>query len=87
MLGISIHALREERDIGYCRKFKEVKMISIHALREERDLLARQPLLLVCRISIHALREERDRNQREPPNSSAIFQSTRSARSATFPGR
>ena len=40
-LAISIHALREEGDIGV-RIFNQYSVISIHALREEGDL----PVLL-----------------------------------------
>ena len=56
---ISIHALREERDIGRTASIPE-ELISIHALREERDLPLATSLLEAV-ISIHALREERDR--------------------------
>ena len=57
---ISIHALREEGDIGdeYYQKHKD---ISIHALREEGD--AQIPRFYEkMMISIHALREEGDRS-------------------------
>ena len=56
--AISIHALREEGDIGECAPAEPVA-ISIHALREEGDLgegTGKIPTL----ISIHALREEGD---------------------------
>ena len=34
---ISIHALREERDLRLFRLYRFAGLISIHALREERD--------------------------------------------------
>ena len=55
---ISIHALREEGDLGVVHVRAQIG-ISIHALREEGDC----PLshcLACARISIHALREEGD---------------------------
>ena len=79
---ISIHALREERDITRVM-VGSGKVISIHALREERDgfgPLAIRPL----RISIHALREERDITVKILDQGVIQFQSTRSARSATL---
>ena len=36
-LPISIHALREERDMSCAEDMLSVVEISIHALREERD--------------------------------------------------
>ena len=36
---ISIHALREERDLVLIRRGRAAQRISIHALREERDVL------------------------------------------------
>ena len=58
--------------------------ISIHALREERD-----PCFWYAsinrQISIHALREERDQVDRRTGKYYYLFQSTRSARSATRP--
>ena len=56
--------------------------ISIHALREERDNKVLQPDLVKV-ISIHALREERDCRQKGWSRRYVVFQSTRSARSAT----
>ena len=38
---ISIHALREERDISATIDFTIASRISIHALREERDYLSK----------------------------------------------
>ena len=57
--------------------------ISIHALREERDLFAAGAWKRKLDISIHALREERDRVAFMAPAQPYLFQSTRSARSAT----
>ena len=55
---ISIHALREEGDLGQGGG-QRIRVISIHALREEGDVLIDhfEPSL---KISIHALREEGD---------------------------
>ena len=56
---ISIHALREEGDSGFCLIEKVPAGISIHALREEGDVevfTTPNPK----DISIHALREEGD---------------------------
>ena len=58
--------------------------ISIHALREERDYVPVLRLECVSRISIHALREERDFGVSMASKLHALFQSTRSARSATY---
>ena len=60
------------------------KTISIHALRKERDPHNRSAAD-AQRISIHALRKERDNSPMTLP-AEAIFQSTRSARSATAAG-
>ena len=58
-ISISIHALREEGDVGAAiAQFVHV-LISIHALREEGDESART-FHLFSLISIHALREEGD---------------------------
>ena len=59
LLHISIHALREEGDLLFQRRFHAVK-ISIHALREEGDLYPRRMRYHTSPISIHALREEGD---------------------------
>ena len=59
--------------------------ISIHALREERDLFTEKDIDSMI-ISIHALREERDRYFQFTTNFIILFQSTRSARSATSIG-
>ena len=59
------------------------KNISIHALREERDHPLPGDGPLVKAISIHALREERDRRWSVTMARAFVFQSTRSARSAT----
>ena len=56
---ISIHALREEGDIGFAVVFQG-KKISIHALREEGDTSVPFMPRKSCLISIHALREEGD---------------------------
>ena len=58
--------------------------ISIHALREERDVATIHQEVLPELISIHALREERDPPRGDLFGRDAIFQSTRSARSATL---
>ena len=107
VLGISIHALREERDqqgknnpaplqkfqstrsarsaTGCPRRERAGGGISIHALREERDAPRHRPLLRQAGISIHALREERDQEQITRAGApELLFQSTRSARSATL---
>ena len=55
---ISIHALREEGDVGFMRS-EVIFYISIHALREEGDVLIRIAAAISI-ISIHALREEGD---------------------------
>ena len=56
--GISIHALRMERDFRLPRK-RQYRAISIHALRMERDCRG-QITDEDSTISIHALRMERD---------------------------
>ena len=58
MVGISIHALREEGDEPQVRRFSG-SSISIHALREEGDFFDGLSALERL-ISIHALREEGD---------------------------
>ena len=57
--GISIHALRMERDRESHKILRCPLAISIHALRMERDAAAGRDALRFC-ISIHALRMERD---------------------------
>ena len=57
-LPISIHALREESDVGE-GPVEHADGISIHALREESDYAIRVEEAL-DEISIHALREESD---------------------------
>ena len=58
LVGISIHALREEGDV-IIKAVDILKQISIHALREEGDSWS--PCLdAPFKISIHALREEGD---------------------------
>ena len=57
---ISIHALREEGDLGAVVKLPDEVEISIHALREEGDLDGLFGSGLDGGISIHALREEGD---------------------------
>ena len=59
VVGISIHALREEGDPRPHLSYDEAE-ISIHALREEGDLFFLLIVQIVI-ISIHALREEGDR--------------------------
>ena len=56
--AISIHALREEGDLRWCRS-RRTDPISIHALREEGDKTGNDELDEKL-ISIHALREEGD---------------------------
>ena len=58
-------------------------MISIHALRMERDSSCCR-LRLPGHISIHALRMERDILHFDSLLSKVLFQSTRSAWSATY---
>ena len=55
---ISIHALREEGDLGFM-PLQTRRFISIHALREEGDTFQREQIISED-ISIHALREEGD---------------------------
>ena len=59
-MGISIHALREESDLGQLVFIVARVFISIHALREESDCLRPAGERTRKRISIHALREESD---------------------------
>ena len=59
ILGISIHALREEGD-GLPIDQPATDEISIHALREEGDQFRRARPVNLRGISIHALREEGD---------------------------
>ena len=61
---ISIHALREEGDIGRNPGYG-IEDISIHALREEGDLPGVRRWSGRQKISIHALREEGDWPQRQ----------------------
>ena len=61
-IKISIHALREEGDLGVVHVRAQIG-ISIHALREEGDAVGDVRGQLV-QISIHALREEGDRGLR-----------------------
>ena len=70
MYGISIHALREEGDLGW-ENGEGFPHISIHALREEGDRSHRKGPRH-RRISIHALREEGDRST---PGRSAAWES------------
>ena len=80
---ISIHALRMERD-GQLQLMASLSDdISIHALRMERDF-REQTLKQYQLISIHALRMERDAILQANLNRLPVFQSTRSAWSATF---
>ena len=80
-LPISIHALREESDVGE-GPVEHADGISIHALREESDVLACR-VQSEERISIHALREESDERKRLRLPAVSKFQSTLSVRRAT----
>ena len=79
---ISIHALRMERDSA-APLFDRPVFISIHALRMERDALPINATSTRGGISIHALRMERDGGCLTTTWSTRLFQSTRSAWSAT----
>ena len=59
-------------------------LISIHALREESDTRFNSNLGKINRISIHALREESDLPSAGEAEPFFLFQSTLSARRATF---
>ena len=83
VLGISIHALREEGDCAGFSVRLSGKDISIHALREEGDQRRGVPMLAPVLISIHALREEGDAGMTEKQRAEFIFLSTPSARRAT----
>ena len=81
-MDISIHALREEGDLGIRERQNDSGRISIHALREEGDGGApEKPHSSV--ISIHALREEGDPTVGYMAYFEYIFLSTPSARRAT----
>ena len=69
---ISIHALREEGDVG---KFigQQFGQISIHALREEGDPCYHVTVYSPEIISIHALREEGDGQHQQRPYSPCHF--------------
>ena len=83
---ISIHALREERDSsGKWLFFYAGNDFNPRAPRGARPQRA-VPHRLTRYISIHALREERDSLAAKMPSSMLLFQSTRSARSATHEG-
>ena len=60
------------------------KKISIHALREESDVDIYTIANALVKISIHALREESDFQHFGPVLKIAGFQSTPSARRATY---
>ena len=60
---ISIHALREEGDLGSGAMRGGIRLISIHALREEGDAQRSTWPRPQWAISIHALREEGDLRQ------------------------
>ena len=60
------------------------KDISIHALREESDITGENRATAFRYISIHALREEGDSAHFASGWSASKFQSTPSARRATF---
>ena len=81
IVDISIHALREEGDVGHGIVVHR-SGISIHALREEGD----EPIdhcTHAAGISIHALREEGDICSLGYDQLAQIFLSTPSARRAT----
>ena len=78
---ISIHALREEGDVGNGIVVHS-SGISIHALREEGDCLSGTGSCYTL-ISIHALREEGDHGHFSQLLSQCLFLSTPSARRAT----
>ena len=80
-LPISIHALREESDVGE-GPVEHADGISIHALREESDRVCAVPDP-DRPISIHALREESDERKRLRLPAVSKFQSTLSVRRAT----
>ena len=61
IVDISIHALREEGNVGHGIVVHR-SGISIHALREEGDLDS-DIAQIIYKISIHALREEGDQRQ------------------------
>ena len=82
---ISIHALREEGDLSERAADALGTLISIHALREEGDLgVSRRSRAEL--ISIHALREEGDPLLCRCSGVRWRFQSTPSARRATYRG-
>ena len=83
LFSISIHALREEGDIGGNFPRKSPQKISIHALREEGDRVYAHGLGNKF-ISIHALREEGDANVLRRGTRPTGFLSTPSARRATL---
>ena len=79
--GISIHALRKERDSGRCCA-NRYERISIHALRKERDDLG---LMRVGKLpKFQSTRSARSATVYSTQRArQSGFQSTRSARSAT----
>ena len=83
LVGISIHALREESDPLTVNRYSSGHVISIHALREESDRQISPAAMQAIGISIHALREESDPTWLGDYNGDMTFQSTLSVRRAT----
>ena len=83
-VGISIHALREEGDIG-CRVlvYAIIEFLSTPSARRATAAVAGRANTLG--ISIHALREEGDLAEIETGVQQSVFLSTPSARRATKP--
>ena len=80
--SISIHALREERDLGDRLGDVVCPAISIHALREERD--SGETKIRFRPREFQSTRSARSATSRhDTDEGSVLFQSTRSARSAT----
>ena len=73
------------RATRHCRRLQNHRRISIHALREEGDIVEALNKKTFD-ISIHALREEGDLKPPKMPRPNDGFQSTPSARRATFQG-
>ena len=82
IIDISIHALREERDMSRILQAAKGYAISIHALREERDPDPATGASGAAYFNPRAPRGAR-RHDDQPGQSARGFQSTRSARSAT----
>ena len=82
--GISIHALREEGDLGVVLLSLKHKNFNPRPPRGGR-LHCIAPLIHIQTISIHALREEGDTDRENEIETGYKFQSTPSARRATGP--